>query len=86
MDSTEGDGDPPPDLTLALMCRNWSTLPDEGGMYDQDARVMKRMSGVLSIHNALTRWRTLTGKQIHQLTEGERKILKMLKDLGFIFN
>jgi hypothetical protein len=84
VDSVENDGDPPPELSLALMCQRWKTLPDAGGMYEQDARVIKRMSGVLSIHGAINRWRTLTGKNIHQLTEGERRILKMLKDLGFM--
>lgn len=86
MDSTEGDGDPPPDLELALMCQKWNTLPEAGGMLDQDARTMKRMSGVLAIHNVLKRWRSLTGKNIHQLTEGERRLLRMLKDLGYLFN
>lgn len=82
----ENDGDSPPDLSLALMCQKWNTLPDAGGLHDQDARIMKRMSGVLAVYNALSRWRTLQGKQIHQLTEGERKILAMLRDLGFLFN
>lgn len=82
----EGDGDQPPELTLALMCQKWNTLPDAGGLYDQDARIMKQMSGVLTIHGVLHRWRTLTGKQIHQLTEGERRVLRMLKDMRLLFN
>lgn len=86
MEVVENEGDPPPELRLALMCQKWNTLPEAGGMLDQDARTMKQMSGVLAVHNALTRWRTLIGKQIHQLTEGERQILRMLKDLGLIFN
>ena len=82
----EGDGDQPPELTLALMCQKWNTLPDAGGLHDQDARLMKTMSGVLTVHGVLNRWRTLTGKQIHQLTEGERRVLRMLKDMGLLFN
>ena len=86
MDSVEKDGDPPPELTLALMCQKWKTLPDAGGLHDQDARTIKQMSCVLSIYNVLQRWRTLQGKNIHQLTEGERRILRILKDMGLLFN
>lgn len=85
MDSLENEGEPPPELELAVMCQKWNTLPDAGGLYEQDARMMKRMAGVLAIQNALVRWRTLTGRNIHQLTEGERKILRMLKDMGLLF-
>ena len=86
METVESDGQPPPELTLALMCQKWNTLPDAGGMYEQDARMMKTMSGVLSVYNTMQRWRTLTGKQIHQLSDGERRILRTLKDMGLIFN
>lgn len=86
MDSLENEGDPPPELELALMCQKWNTLPDSGGLYEQDARLIKRMSGVLAIQSVLIRWRTLQGKNIHQLTDGERKILRMLRDMGLLFN
>lgn len=86
VDSVEGEGTPPPELVLAFMCQKWNTLPDAGGLYDQDARIMKKMSGVLAVHNAISRWRSLTGRNIHQLTESERRILRTLKDMRLLLN
>lgn len=86
MDSVEESAPSPPELDMAFMVEKYHALPDAGGLYEQDARLMRRMSGVMNIYKALSRWRTLTGKQVHQLTEGERKILRLLKDMGLLFN
>lgn len=43
---------PPPELSLAFSCERWHALPYEGGLLDQPAGLMHRMSLVMNIHNA----------------------------------
>lgn len=43
---------PPPDeLRLALRCRRWNALPRTGGVLDQPAGLINRMSQLLSIYD-----------------------------------
>ena len=76
---------PPSELRLAWQCTKWHALPDMGGIYDQDYATMLRMNYTMSIYNAVVRIRSLKGKAIHQLTDNERKILRMLMDMGILF-
>lgn len=46
---------------------------------------MTRMSVLANIHNAYSRYRNAQGDAIHNLSEGDRRILRYLKDEGFIF-
>jgi hypothetical protein len=55
-------------------------------MYQQDAQIMYRMAVSLNIHDALTHLRNSTGEQIHNLTDSERRTLRLLIDMGLIFN
>ena len=80
------EGAPPPaDLRLAWLCEQWSTLPESGGMYEQDAKVIGRMTSLKNTYHALTRLRNAHGDQIHSLTDNDRYILKSLVDMGLIF-
>lgn len=79
------DKPPPPPLRLAWQCERWNTLPEAGGLYVQDARTLFEMNATLSIYNAIFRIKTLKGKNIHQLTDNERKILRMLMDNKLLF-
>ena len=47
---------------------------------------MNEMSACLNIYRALNHLRNSHGEQIHNLTDGERDILKVLVDMGLIFN
>ena len=76
----------PIELRLAWQCERWNTLPDDGGLYKQDYQTLLRMSFTQNVYNAIVRVKALTGENIHQLTDNERKILKMLMDNGFMFN
>lgn len=45
-------GEPPPDLKMAMMCSRWNCLPYEGGLMDQPAGMIARMSVVKNIYDA----------------------------------
>lgn len=80
------DGAPPGELLLAWECERYpGSLPDAGGLLDQEWRVMYRMRMAQNIYNTMTRLRSAIGKQIHQLTDNDRAILKWLKDLGLLY-
>ena len=85
MDAAYSVGEPPPELTLAWNCSRWNCLPDAGAYLDQDYLRMRRMNAVSNIYDVLQRWQNMSGKQIHQLSENERKLLGWLKDLGILF-
>ena len=77
---------PPAELKIAWQCERWHTLPDVGGLHDQDYTLMRRMNTCMNIYNAVQRIYSLQGKQIHTLSDSERAILKSLMDLGLLFH
>ena len=76
---------PPADLTLSWQCQRWHTLPEAGGMFDQDYRLVYRMTALSNIYDVVTRVRSLKGAEIHRLTDSERLILRRLMDYGILF-
>lgn len=80
------DAPPPVELQLAWKCERWNTLPDAGGMYDQDCRLTTYMTGLSNIYNAVAKWRNYTGERIHLLTDHDRTLLRYLMDNGINFN
>lgn len=79
------DGEsPPPELVLGWQLRKWGGLPDVGGYLDQDGLLMERLTAIANIYDAVSRVRSMTGAQIHQLSDGERRIIKMLRDNGLM--
>ena len=77
-------GPPPHELVLAWRCKEWSTMPRAGGYYDQDYGLMKRMSYVKNVYNALSSFRNMKGKEIHKMSIEQRKIIGLLRSLKFI--
>ena len=77
---------PPADLKLAWQCERWHTLPDDGGLYAQDYQTMTRMTALNTVYSAVIKIKSLKGTQIHTLSDGERRILRMLMDNGFLFH
>lgn len=47
---------------------------------------MYRMAVCANIYDTLTHLRNSTGEQIHSLTDAERRTLRILIDMGLIFN
>lgn len=84
VESVDGDGAPPPELSLQWQCERYRAMPDAGGMFAQDYGLMQRMAALSNIHNALTKLRNARGEQIHALTEFERRVLRLLMDNGLI--
>ena len=82
----DGDELPPAPLSLAWQCERWRTLPDDGNLYGQDYQTITQMTACANIYWALSRLRNMRGKQIHDLTEAERKILGQLVKMGLLFN
>lgn len=77
--------EPPPELQLYWRCQRFSALPDSGGMLDQDERLINVMVSLDNIYSAVNRYLNLTGDRIHLLTELERRVLRMLKDMEVMF-
>lgn len=82
----DGDEPPPKELLMAWECDRWRCLPETGGYYEQDYGLMRRMTALSNVYRALSKLRNASGKQIHNLTESERRILKLLVDMGLLFN
>jgi len=85
VDCANGEGPPPPELTIGWQCERFNCLPETGAYMDQDYKTMMLMTACMNTHSVVKRWKGLSGKQIHSLTDGERKILRYLKDLGVMF-
>lgn len=49
----EGSGPPPPELELAWQVRGWGALPEPGGLRDQRAGELRRMSVALNAYGAV---------------------------------
>lgn len=73
---------PPAELKLAWFCERWNALPNEGGVNSQDYAVMHRMSVLSNVYSTVSHYRNLTGNRIHTLSDGQRRLIKSLKDMG----
>jgi hypothetical protein len=51
-DYAEGEGNPPPELKLALSCEYWKCLPYGGGLLDQPAGLIGRMNLSRNVYDA----------------------------------
>jgi len=82
--AAEGDGPPPPELRLAWQCQRWGGLPDAGGIYDQDALTLYRMSSLSNVYDTVKKVRSMVGKEIHKMTLRDRRLIKYLRDEGLM--
>ena len=86
MDCIDNGEPPPSDLRLAWDCKYWNTMPEAGAYLDQDYFLLSRMRALSNVYNVISKLRNMKGAQIHQLTDSDRTILKMLVDLGLLFS
>lgn len=82
MDAAHGEA-APMELKLAWMCGE-NLLPDVGGVLDQDCELMTKMRATSNVYRTLTRMRSLQGSQIHTLTDGERRLIRSLRERGYL--
>ena len=67
------------------MCQRFpGALPQAGAVYDQDAGLMVRMAAADRVYSFVRRLRSLKGKQIHSLTDGDRRLWKNLITEGIL--
>lgn len=85
VDAVDGNAPAPPELQLAWNCERWKCLPEAGAYLEQEHSLMMRMNVLNNIYGAYSHYRNAHGAQIHSLSESERRILRALKDDGFIF-
>ena len=60
-DCAEGKGPPPGELTLAWQAQSWQALPEAGGLRDQPAGLLERMSTALSVYDAFVAYKAVDG-------------------------
>jgi len=47
-----GEGEPPPEIRMAQLCERWHALPEAGGLLDQPAGLVEKMSIAMNVFNA----------------------------------
>jgi hypothetical protein len=85
VDYAYGEGNPPPELKLSWQCERYHCLPDAGAYLDQDYCLMVRMTAFSNISSVINKWKNVKGKDIHTLTDSDRRVLRALKDMGVMF-
>lgn len=85
VDYAYGEDSPPPELKLSWQCERYHCLPDTGAYLDQDYQLMVRMTALSNINSVISKWKNLQGKDIHSLTDSDRRVLRALKDMGVMF-
>ena len=76
-------GKPPPaELQLAWDCKRWGALLEGGGLLDQPYKTMTGMSMSISIYETIAYMKSLAGRDIHRLTDGQRRTIRWIQDQG----
>lgn len=71
------------ELRVAWMCGD-GLLPDTGGVLDQDAGLMTKLRVCTNIYRTVTRLRSAKGADIHKLTDSERRVIRVLREMGIL--
>src|SRR3990167_10452939 len=70
---------PPPVLVLEWDAQRYHTLPETGGLFAQDYGLLKKMKAAGNVHETLSRFRGMIGKEIHRLSDSERRLIRALR-------
>lgn len=87
MAAAEGEGPPPAELRMAWRCQKWHTLPEDGGLNDQDARLMHLMTVTDNVYTVVARFRSMTEanpENVHKLSNDDRRMIGWLHRQGYI--
>jgi hypothetical protein len=72
-------GEPPPDdLQLYWDCKKWGTLPEGGGLLDQDAALIDRVRKLDSVYQVVKKYQT----NAHDFDDREWRFIQWLIDEG----
>jgi len=69
--------EPPPLLNLYWQCMKWGTLPEAGGMNDQDYRTIFLMNILFRVYDAARAWHSK-----EKMTADQEKTFLWLHDIG----
>ena len=73
---------PPPELRLYWMCQRFGSLPEPGGLMEQDAGLLGRMAALGNVYETVQRVRQLKGEQIHNMQPSDGRLLVWLEKQG----
>lgn len=73
---------PPPELRLYWQCQRYGSLPEPGGLFDQDAGLLERMATLGNVYAAVTHVRSLRGAEIHNMNPAAGRVLLWLEGQG----
>ena len=72
------DKEPPPILSLYWQCMKWGTLPEAGGMNDQDYRTIFMMTILSRVYDAALAWHSPKTK----MTADQERVFLWLHEIG----
>lgn len=64
------------------LCQRYGSLPDAGGLLDQDAGLLERMTALGSTYEAVQHMRSLKGAEIHNMNPGAGRVILWLESMG----
>jgi len=82
--SIDEGAEAPPILRLSWMSKKYGSLPDAGGVLDQEYSLMHQMGVTSTVYDTISRLRGLKAEQIHSLSTSERRLIKALQDMDLI--
>jgi len=77
----EGKGPPPPDLLTAFAARRWGALPEAGGLRDQPAGELDRMSATLNAFDAWSAWMNRDPEPATEWVKANPEMWKLVQGL-----
>jgi len=80
----EDKGLPPEELRLAFRCQQWGTLPCSGGLLDQPAGLVERMTIAVNVYNAMKAWQQSAARNAKDFVKNNPdtwRIVKMVLDM-----
>jgi len=67
---------------LYWLCQRYGSLPEAGGLLEQDAALLERMTVLGSVYDAVSHMRSLKGAEIHNMNPGAGRVIAWLESLG----
>jgi hypothetical protein len=75
----EDKGLPPDELRLAFRCQQWGTLPHSGGLFDQPAGLVERMTTAINVYNAVKAWRSAAARDAGDFVKNNPDAWRIVK-------
>lgn len=76
------DVTPPPELRLYWMSQRYGALPEPGGLLEQDAMLLERMTTLGTVYESVSHMRSLKGPEIHNMSPAAGRVIMWLEAQG----